>query len=95
MRCDSIHWYDGDECVLPRGHVGLHDGGTGLTWLDSESASSDSVYCRMRKPTPAAPEESGGASDTRQLHDLCREDRGCHVGTNECQTGHVYGTCRR
>jgi hypothetical protein len=30
--CDSVHWYEGDLCVLGAGHMGEHRDAYGLTW---------------------------------------------------------------
>jgi hypothetical protein len=41
-QCGSIHWYEGDTCVLAHGHEGEHRDFAGLTW--DKDASPDSVY---------------------------------------------------
>ena len=45
--CDSVDWYEGDDCVLPPDHVGLHRDAFGATW---EHGASERSLLRVHGP---------------------------------------------
>jgi hypothetical protein len=49
-RCQSMHWYDPSDCVLPLGHEGEHRDAYGLTWTDADNASARHI-ARAKEPS--------------------------------------------
>ena len=86
--CDSIHWYDGDACVLDAGHDGVHRDEFGLTW---DKGASDRSLLRFHGPWPEVVEGAYAHVYAEVVRDecgkhwqggLCRLPRG-HAG--HCQ----------